>query len=102
MHMVVVASRYIPDEYRQPGRWWSSHQRLLSKGNHHKLDGSRRKPAQFEVPAMNGPPAGTPAAQATRVALLGFGTVGQAVARILTEQPPPGVRLTHVFNRQVT
>lgn len=35
------------------------------------------------------------------VAILGFGTVGQAVARILTEQPPPGVRLTHVFNRNV-
>jgi homoserine dehydrogenase len=43
---------------------------------------------------------GTPATL-TRVALLGFGTVGQAVARILTEQPPPGVRLTHVFNRNV-
>jgi homoserine dehydrogenase len=50
---------------------------------------------------MHGPPAGSPAAQPTRVALLGFGTVGQAVARILTEQPPPGVRLTHVFNRHV-
>jgi homoserine dehydrogenase len=36
-----------------------------------------------------------------RVALLGFGTVGRSVARILTEQPPPGVRLTHVFNRNV-
>jgi homoserine dehydrogenase len=35
------------------------------------------------------------------VALLGFGTVGRAVARILCEQPPPGVRLTHVFNRGV-
>ena len=36
-----------------------------------------------------------------RVALLGFGTVGRSVARILTEQPPAGVRLTHVFNRNV-
>jgi homoserine dehydrogenase len=36
-----------------------------------------------------------------RVALLGFGTVGQAVARILTEQPPPGVTLTHIFNRRI-
>ena len=35
------------------------------------------------------------------VALLGFGTVGRAVARILCEQPPPGVRLTHIFNRGV-
>jgi homoserine dehydrogenase len=37
----------------------------------------------------------------TRVALLGFGTVGRSVARILTELPPPGVRLTHIFNRDV-
>jgi homoserine dehydrogenase len=36
-----------------------------------------------------------------RAALLGFGTVGRAVARILTEQPPPRVRLTHVFNRNI-
>ena len=99
--MVVVASRYIRGEYRQPGRERSSHQGCLSFSNHHKLDGSRRRPAQFVVPAMNGLPAGTPAAHATRVALLGFGTVGQAVARILTRQPPPGVALTHVFNRNI-
>jgi homoserine dehydrogenase len=37
----------------------------------------------------------------TRVALLGFGTVGRAVAKILAEHPPAGVRLTHVFNRGV-
>jgi homoserine dehydrogenase len=37
----------------------------------------------------------------TRVALLGFGIVGRSVARILTEHPPPGVRLTHIFNRDV-
>jgi homoserine dehydrogenase len=36
-----------------------------------------------------------------RVALLGFGTVGRAVARILTERPPAGVQLTHIFNRGV-
>jgi homoserine dehydrogenase len=47
-------------------------------------------------------PARNPAAgPSCRVALLGFGTVGRAVARILTESPPPGVRLTHVFNRHV-
>lgn len=38
----------------------------------------------------------------TRVALLGFGTVGRSVTRILTEHPPPGVRLTHIFNRDVS
>lgn len=37
----------------------------------------------------------------TRVALLGFGTVGQAVARILCSGEVPGVRLTHIFNRNV-
>ena len=38
-----------------------------------------------------------------RVALLGFGTVGQSVARILTERVELGTRLqlTHIFNRHV-
>ena len=36
-----------------------------------------------------------------RVALLGFGTVGQAVARILCSGELPQVRLTHIFNRDV-
>jgi homoserine dehydrogenase len=36
-----------------------------------------------------------------RVAILGFGTVGRAVARILTERPPAGVRLTHIYNRGI-
>jgi homoserine dehydrogenase len=47
--------------------------------------------------ASNGTAVGTPA----RVALLGFGTVGQAVARILCEGELPQVRLTHIFNRNV-
>lgn len=37
----------------------------------------------------------------SRVALLGFGTVGQSVARILTSGDVPGIELTHIFNRQV-
>ena len=36
-----------------------------------------------------------------RVGILGFGTVGQSVAKILTERPPAGVRLTHIFNRGI-
>ncbi len=36
------------------------------------------------------------------VALLGFGTVGQAVARILCSGEVANVRLTHIFNRNVT
>ena len=37
----------------------------------------------------------------SRVALLGFGTVGQSVARILCSGELPGVRLTHIFNRNI-
>ena len=33
------------------------------------------------------------------IAILGFGTVGSSVARILVENSPPGLRLTHIFNR---
>lgn len=37
----------------------------------------------------------------SRVALLGFGTVGQSVARILCSGEVPHVQLTHIFNRNV-
>jgi homoserine dehydrogenase len=37
----------------------------------------------------------------SRVALVGFGTVGQSVARILCSGEVPQVRLTHIFNRHV-
>ncbi len=37
----------------------------------------------------------------SRVALLGFGTVGQSVARILCSGEVPNVHLTHVFNRNI-
>ncbi len=37
----------------------------------------------------------------TRVAILGFGTVGSAVAHVLQAQAFPGIRLTHVYNRGV-
>jgi homoserine dehydrogenase len=36
-----------------------------------------------------------------RVALLGFGTVGRAVARILVDRRPAGLQLTCIFNRDV-
>ena len=36
-----------------------------------------------------------------RVAILGFGTVGRSVARILVESAPAGLELTHIFNRNV-
>lgn len=36
-----------------------------------------------------------------KVALLGFGTVGSSVARILCDLRPEGLALTHVYNRNV-
>lgn len=36
-----------------------------------------------------------------RIALFGFGTVGQSVARILTELRPEGLELRQIFNRTV-
>lgn len=41
------------------------------------------------------------ATRVPQVALLGFGTVGQSVARILCSGEMPQVKLTHIFNRQV-
>ena len=38
---------------------------------------------------------------ASRVALVGFGTVGSAVAKILCENRDPALRLTHICNRNV-
>jgi homoserine dehydrogenase len=35
------------------------------------------------------------------VAIVGFGTVGSSVARILSEYPDTGLRLTHICNRHV-
>ena len=35
------------------------------------------------------------------VAIVGFGTVGSSVARILSERSPAGLRLTHICNRNV-
>jgi homoserine dehydrogenase len=35
------------------------------------------------------------------IALLGFGTVGSSVARVLAASKLPGVELTHIFNRNV-
>ncbi|HET8826534.1 MAG TPA: homoserine dehydrogenase [Terriglobales bacterium] len=40
-------------------------------------------------------------AASRKIALLGFGTVGSSVARILSSGAVPGLELTHVFNRNV-
>jgi homoserine dehydrogenase len=57
---------------------------------------SERKRAMTENVTMTTGPA-----RGSRVALLGFGTVGQAVARILCSGELPQVQLTHIFNRNV-
>src|SRR5258706_12346782 len=36
-----------------------------------------------------------------KVAVLGFGTVGSSVARVLAASKFPGVELTHIFNRNI-
>jgi homoserine dehydrogenase len=50
---------------------------------------------------MNSPP-GTEAEstpEVCKVAIVGFGTVGSSVARILSQRTPAGLRLTHICNR---
>src|SRR5947208_7968067 len=37
-----------------------------------------------------------------RIAILGFGTVGQSVARLVLERHADRLELTHIFNRSVT
>ena len=41
------------------------------------------------------------AAAPVKIALLGFGTVGSSVVRVLAEAKLPGIELTHIFNRNV-
>ena len=42
------------------------------------------------------------ATKKTRVALLGFGTVGRSVAKILCQDPASPFVLTHIFNRNIS
>jgi homoserine dehydrogenase len=43
----------------------------------------------------------TPTASTVKIALLGFGTVGSSVAKVLAAQKFPGIELTHIYNRNV-
>jgi homoserine dehydrogenase len=52
------------------------------------------------APAGSAPAAGEVPHRDLKVAIVGFGTVGQAVARILTSQPR-GLELTHILNRNI-
>lgn len=56
--------------------------------------------SQTVVLSQSAPLSVAPAAS-RKVALLGFGTVGSSVARILSSGNVPGLELTHVFNRNV-
>jgi len=51
--------------------------------------------ASIDDPAKTNPSPRKP----LKVAIVGFGTVGRSVARILTEHPPEGLRLSYIFNR---
>ena len=57
---------------------------------------STSKPA-----AKTASPQGSQKSSACRVALIGFGTVGRAVAKILCERTDHALRLTHICNRNV-
>jgi homoserine dehydrogenase len=52
-----------------------------------------RKTSSTGAKAVGAPP--------VKIALLGFGTVGSSVARVLGTSKLPGVELTHIFNRNV-
>jgi homoserine dehydrogenase len=54
---------------------------------------STGKPAPAKAPAHTAKP--------VKIALLGFGTVGSSVARVLAASKFPGIELTHIFNRNV-
>jgi homoserine dehydrogenase len=41
------------------------------------------------------------AAAPVKIAILGFGTVGSSVAKLLTISKLPGIELTHIFNRDI-
>jgi homoserine dehydrogenase len=59
-----------------------------------------RKPIAPQ-PASKPTPASASTSATVKIALLGFGTVGSSVARVLAAQKFPALELTHIFNRDV-
>jgi homoserine dehydrogenase len=62
--------------------------------------------SEVNAPVSSQPSSAQPALKSRsrhplRIALFGFGTVGSSVARILVESQPRGLKLTHIFNRDV-
>ena len=53
------------------------------------------------MPQTPTPGSSKPAAEVCKVVLVGFGTVGSSVARILVERANTYLRLTHIYNRNV-
>ncbi len=74
--------------------------RTYDKGFHFQRDRflAKQKSQSATKKAANGRPERIPAC---RVALIGFGTVGRAVAKILCERGEGSLRLTHICNRNV-
>ena len=71
-------------------------------GDNRTMTGSSKRHATAESGIAGGKRAGEQTGeQICNVALLGFGTVGSSVARILCERPNTHLRLTHVLNRNV-
>lgn len=54
-----------------------------------------------EKKTLSVPPAPVRTSGSLKVAILGFGTVGASVAKILCELKPKGLELTHIFNRGI-
>jgi homoserine dehydrogenase len=63
----------------------------------------RRGVGSPSVTPASGSAASAPemAAKVYKVALIGFGTVGRSVAKILSDRNLPSLRLTHIYNRNV-
>jgi homoserine dehydrogenase len=62
---------------------------------------TKRKTSTRKTAAPSRKPAPVASAAPVKIALLGFGTVGSSVARVLASSKLPGIELTHIFNRDV-
>jgi homoserine dehydrogenase len=59
----------------------------------------KSKPARTKT--VSAPGITTPSRPPVKIALLGFGTVGSSVTRVLADLKFPGIELTHIYNRDV-
>jgi len=62
---------------------------------------TKRKSSLTKIATSNRKAASAAVNSPVKIALLGFGTVGSSVARVLATSKLPGVELTHIFNRDV-